>query len=89
MRCDSFVSSSKSPKIANGFTELAIEEGETPGVITMDGLAGGDVMPISRYQYEFEILFQRGTEFEVVSKFQDADGVWRIHLRELPVPGAS
>jgi len=48
-----------------------------------------DVMPISRYQYESEILFQRGTEFEVVSKFQDADGVWRIHLRELPVPGAS
>ncbi len=67
----------------------AIEKRETPGVITIDGLTGSDVMPVSRCQYESEILFQRGTDFEVVSKFQDADGVWRIHLRELPVPGVS
>ncbi|MEZ3162012.1 hypothetical protein AB1K54_15965 [Microbacterium sp. BWT-B31] len=32
---------------------------------------------------EAEFLFQRGTSFEVVSKFQDSAGVWRIHLREV------
>lgn len=63
---DSFMSSSKSTKVADDFAEGAIEKGETPGVITIDGLTGSDVMPISRYQHESEFLFQRGTEFEVV-----------------------
>lgn len=85
---DTFMSSSKTPRVAEDFSQQALEPGEAPGVITIDGLTGSDVMPISRYQHESEILFQRGTEFDVVSKFQDVEGIWRIHLREIPAPGA-
>ena len=85
---DSFMSSSKNPNVAETFAKQAGQKGETPGIITVDGLTGSDVTSISRFQHEAEILFQRSTEFEVVSKFQDAAGVWRIHLRELPSPGA-
>ncbi len=35
------------------------------------------------FDESFLALFERGMEFEVVSKMQDVDGVWRIHLREL------
>ncbi|HYI50708.1 MAG TPA: ADP-ribosyltransferase [Microbacterium sp.] len=79
----SFMSSSSSPGVAENFAAEALSEGKTPGIITIDGQTPSSITPLSRYQLEAEFLFQRGTQFDVVSKFQDSRGVWRIHLREV------
>jgi len=80
---DSFMSTSKDGSTADDFAKEAFAKGEVPGIVTVDGLNGSDVTALSRYRNEGEVLYQRGTEFEVVSKVQDAQGTWRIHLREV------
>lgn len=79
----SFMSSSDDISVARTFAETALREGKTPGIITIDGQTPASITALSRYRTESEFLFQRGTPFEVVSKFLDSDGVWRIHLREV------
>nr|WP_246318663.1 ADP-ribosyltransferase [Leifsonia psychrotolerans] len=70
-----FMSSSTSPLTAKNFT------GEI--MVTIEAQSGVDVSRISAYRPEAEVLFQRGTTFEVVSKYQDTNGVWQIALREV------
>jgi len=79
----SFMSATNDAGVADVFVRSEMAEGKEPGIITIDALTPADVAPLSRYTTESEFLFQRGTEFEVVSRMQDGDGVWRIHLREL------
>jgi hypothetical protein len=69
-----FLSSSLSPTTANGFG---------PGVrFTLEGRSGVDVSAISAYRHEAEVLFQRGTKFDVMSKVRDTEGNWHISLIE-------
>ncbi|MEO5534191.1 MAG: ADP-ribosyltransferase [Pseudolysinimonas sp.] len=78
-----FASSTLSPQVTHEFVERAVAEGKQPGIMEIYGQTGTVVRPISAFQAEAEILFQRGTEFDVISKFADADGVWHIVLREV------
>lgn len=79
----SFASSSSLESVARGFAlREGAQSGRTPGVLTFDALTVADVTPFSRFGYEAEYLFQRNAQFEVVSKMQDENGMWRIHLRE-------
>ncbi|MGU3408613.1 ADP-ribosyltransferase [Microbacterium sp. M1A1_1b] len=50
-------------------------------VLTIEGKTGVNVKPFSDVMREDEVLFQRHTQFEVVSK-ELVDGKWRITLRE-------
>lgn len=47
------------------------------------GQTGADVRPISAFQREAEVLFQRGTPFEVVTDPVFENGVWRVTIREI------
>ncbi len=78
-----FMSASNDASVADRFATNAVDRGETAGVITIDAQTPVEVSPFSRYQHESEFLFQRGTEFEVVSKVLDEDQIWRVHLREV------
>ncbi|WP_435872888.1 hypothetical protein [Microbacterium enclense] len=77
------MSTTTNPFIAQEFADLALGQGKTPGIITIDGVTPSSVSPLSRYAGEAEFLYQRSTKFEVLSKFQDAVGVWHIHMREV------
>lgn len=79
----SFMSTTTDPLVARDFAFQALSEGKTPGVFTIDGVTPSSVSPLSRYATEAELLYQRSTTFDVLSKFEDANGVWRIHLREV------
>jgi len=77
-----FGSSSSRLGVAENFRDQAGARGEIPALIEIHGLNGKDVLPISQYPGEAELLFQRGTVFDVISKMQDASGSWHIVLRE-------
>lgn len=79
----SFMSSSSNHAVANRFAAQAAHEGKVPSILTVEGNTPASITPFSRYQIESEFLFQRGSRFEVVGKFEDALSVWHIHLREM------
>lgn len=55
---------------------------ETPVLFTIDGKSGKDITDLSSNHAEVEVLFDKGTTFDVVSKSPDGHGGWNIHLRE-------
>lgn len=79
----SFMSTTTDPGVAHRFAVQALGRDETPGIITIDGITPSSVSPLSRYADEAELLYQRSTTFDVLSKFQDGAGIWRVHLREV------
>ncbi|WP_396644227.1 ADP-ribosyltransferase [Microbacterium sp.] len=79
----SFMSTTTDPGVARDFALQALSKGETPGIITIDGITPSSVSPLSRYANEAELLYQRSTTFDVLSKFQDGNGIWHVHLREV------
>ena len=79
----SFMSTTTNPQVARDFALQALSKSETPGIITIDGITPSSVSPLSRYATEAELLYQRSTTFDVLSKFQDGNGVWHVHLREV------
>ncbi len=79
----SFTSSSNLEVVAEDFARRETTPDRAPGVLTIDARSPADITPFSRYAYESEYLFQRSTNFEVVSKMLDQYGFWRIHLREV------
>jgi hypothetical protein len=70
--------------VAQRFAGEASGGDKVPGIIEVRGLTGSGVTPIGRYSNEAELLFQRSTPYEVLAKYTDDKGVWRITLRELP-----
>lgn len=74
------------PGFMSSSTDLGTAEqfgaGSDSVMFTIDGLSGRDVDALSTNSGEAEILFDRGTTFDVVSKTQDAQGAWQIHLKE-------
>ena len=79
----SFTSVTSDPAVAQDFAERALLNGDSPGIITVDGVTPSAISPLSRYAYESELLHQRGTIFEVLSKYQDGTGTWHVHMREV------
>jgi hypothetical protein len=79
-----FSSSSLSLKVAEDFADMESVGNKAPGIIEVQGLTGSRITEISRFPNEAELLFQRSTPYEVLAKFQDADGTWRITVREIP-----
>ena len=79
-----FSSSSFDSAVAAGFAAEKAAQGKIPGILEVHGLTGSNVAPLSRYGQEAELLFQRNTTYEVISKIEDPNGVWRLVLRELP-----
>ncbi|SEF10664.1 ADP-ribosyltransferase [Jiangella alba] len=73
-----FTSTSTDPDVAD--TDF---DGNTYFIV--EGRSGRDVAPYSDVSHESEILFNTGTEFEVLDKVFDEDmGKWVIRLREAP-----
>ena len=72
-----FSSSSLSERVAQTF------RGDGNTMFHIDGHSGHDVQGYSHYGTgEAEILFDRGTEFQVLRKEWNPDGYWDIWLRE-------
>ena len=79
-----FSSSSRSTHVAERFAFDEAVDGKMPAVLEVQGLTGSGITSISRYQREAEVLLQRGIDYEVLAKFLDDDGIWRITLKEIP-----
>lgn len=77
-----YLSTSTNESVAKQFA-LDAEPHETPTLLKIEGFDGVDVQQLSQYMREAEILFPRGTTFEVVSKIMGDDGVMRIILRQM------
>lgn len=77
-----YLSTSLDPGVADYFV-FGTGEGTTPTVLTVHGYNGVDVRALSRFADESEILFPRGSDFEVVSRQMGADGIMRIVLRQV------
>lgn len=77
-----YLSTSTDSHVAEQFARGA-GENQTPTLLKIEGYDGVDVKQLSRYMQESEILFPRGTEFEVVSRTLGDDGVLRIILRQV------
>ena len=78
-----FISTSTDPTIVSSF-DYAIDRGRSVH-ITLDGQSGRNIEDFSSWGTEDEILFMPNTEFRVKS-YEDAGGVVRIHLEEVPKP---
>lgn len=76
-----YLSTSKDPHVADSFTPANPDT--TPTVLTVVGRDGVDVSQLSRYMDESEILFPRGTQFEIVVRELGPDGVLRITMRQI------
>lgn len=81
-RDPAYFSTSTESRIAEQFAVTA-DPGRAPTVLSIEGYNGVDVSQLSRYTDEAEILFPRGSEFEVVSRELGDDGVMRIFLRQV------
>jgi len=81
-RDPAYFSTSTESRIAEQFAMTA-DPGRAPTVLSIEGYNGVDVSQLSRYTDEAEILFPRGSEFEVVSRELGDDGVMRIFLRQV------
>lgn len=67
---------------AESWADKSREAGATPTLIVIDGKSGSDITELSSNSGESEILFDKDTAFEVVSKEPDGNGGWVLHLRE-------
>jgi hypothetical protein len=75
-----FLSSSTSEEIAQGFRGA-----HGNAMLHIDGTTGHDVASMAHYGTgEAEVLFDKGTEFDVVRKVWNPDGYWDIYLKETP-----
>jgi hypothetical protein len=77
-----YLSTSLDSRVAGDFA-LTADPGKTPTLLSIEGYDGVDVSQISRYTNEAEILFPRGSSFEVVSRNVGADGLIHIVLRQI------
>jgi hypothetical protein len=77
-----YLSSSLNERVAESFARGA-GDGETPTLLSVVGNNGVDVAPLSRWTDEAEILFPRGSNFEVVSRELGPDGVLRIVMKQV------
>lgn len=77
-----YLSTSTDSQVAEQFA-LTADPSRTPTLLSIEGYDGVDVSPLSRYTDEAEILFPRGSEFEVVSRELGDDGVMRIFLKQV------
>ena len=77
-----YLSTSTDSRVAEQFA-LTADPGRTPTLLAIEGYDGVDVSQLSRYTSEAEILFPRGSEFEVVSRELGDDGVMRIVLKQV------
>ncbi|MCV7347340.1 ADP-ribosyltransferase [Mycolicibacterium rhodesiae] len=77
-----YLSSSLNERVAESFARGA-GDGETPTLLTVLGDNGVNVAPLSRWTDEAEILFPRGSNFEVISRELGADGLLRIVIRQV------
>jgi hypothetical protein len=73
-----FTSSSTSPAIAESFR--AGKGGNA--YIQVEGRSGVDVQPMSMFGHEAEILFDRGVNFDVVSRTWNDGGFWNFVIKE-------
>jgi ADP-ribosyltransferase exoenzyme len=77
-----YLSTSTDSGVAEEFARGA-GANQTPTLLRVDGYDGVDVMQLSRYMQESEILFPRGTNFEVLSKILGDDGLLRIIMKQM------
>jgi hypothetical protein len=77
-----YLSTSLDSRVAGDFA-LTADPGKTPTLLSIEGYDGVDVSQISRYTNEAEILFPRGSRFEVVSRDVGVDGLIHIVLRQI------
>jgi hypothetical protein len=77
-----YLSTSTDAAVAEEFA-LGAGANQTPTLLTVHGLDGVDVMQLSRYMRESEILFPRGANFDVLSKIMGDDGILRIVLKQM------
>jgi len=75
---DAFLSSSTDLHVAERFR--AGQGGNA--LLHIDGFSGRDVKALSQFGDEAEVLFDKGTEFEVVNKTWNEQGYWDIFVRE-------
>lgn len=74
-----FLSSSTSESVAQGF------RGGGNAMLHIDGTTGHDVASLAHYgKGEAEVLFDKGTDFDVVRKVWNPRGYWDIYLKETP-----
>lgn len=77
-----YFSTSLDSNVARHFAVSAAPD-KTPTLLRVEGHNGVDVSQLSRYTDEAEILFPRGSQFEVVSRTLGADGVVEITLKQV------
>lgn len=77
-----YLSTSLDSRVAGDFA-LSADPGRTPTLLSIEGYNGVDVSQISRYTTEAEILFPRGSRFEVTSHDVGDDGLIHIVLRQI------
>lgn len=77
-----YLSTSINSAVAEQFA-LTADPKLTPAVLYVEGYDGVDVSALSRYTDEAEILFPRGSEFEVIDRELGDDGVMRIYLKQI------
>lgn len=77
-----YLSTSTDPQIAEDFA-LSSDPSKTPTMLSIEGYDGVDVSQISRYTDEAEILFPRGSRFQVVSRVVGEGGLIHIVLRQV------
>ncbi|HKP39615.1 ADP-ribosyltransferase [Mycobacterium sp.] len=77
-----YLSTSADARVAENFA-LSASADRTPTLLTVEGYDGVGVSALSRYANEFEVLFPRGTDFEVISREMGEDGVLRIVIRQV------
>lgn len=81
-RDHAYLSTSLDSRVAEDFA-LSADPTKTPTLLSIEGYDGVDVSQLSRYTREAEILFPRGSEFEVISRELGDNGVIRIVLRQI------
>ncbi|EHB55677.1 hypothetical protein MycrhDRAFT_2871 [Mycolicibacterium rhodesiae JS60] len=77
-----YLSTTSDSFVAESFARGALP-GETPTLVKVIGSDGVDVSQLSEFMHESEILFPRGSEFEIVSRQAGDDGILRITMRQV------
>jgi hypothetical protein len=77
-----YLSTTSDSFVAESFARGALP-GETPTLVRVVGSDGVDVSQLSQFMHESEILFPRGSEFEVLSRQIGEDGMLRITMRQV------
>lgn len=71
-----FMSTSTSEDVAQGF------RGNGNAMLHIEGNTGHDIASLSQYKNEAEVLFDKGTNFDVLKKVWNPKGYWDIYLKE-------